>query len=312
MSEFGGERSEARARDDDGTRVLPVGALDGAQVRSVLLAAIAAPSPYDSQPWQFACTPQVIELHADRGRATHAHDRDHRELLLACGAALCNLRLAIRALGVRVEVRSFPDSNRPDLLATVRPVGRAPVTPTDRLLATAIHQRPNHGSTDRATAPASLLNRLRQAAETERGWLAILDGAQLTALRRLAYRAHRIQTQAGSGRSDRTPAIREADADSDPLVAVIGSFHDSLATRLQAGQATQRVLLTAAAAGLPAYFLPQVVEVPATRRALRTLIGGGLWPQTVLRIGTGPPQPPAPRRSLDDVARAGVHQDRHG
>jgi hypothetical protein len=72
----------------------------------------------------------------------------------------------------------------------------------------------------------------------------------------------------------------------------------------------QRVLLTATAAGLATSFLSQVVEVAATRLALRDLIGGGLWPQAVLRIGYGSPVPPTPRRDVDDVvdgADAVVH-----
>ena len=54
----------------------------------------------------------------------------------------------------------------------------------------------------------------------------------------------------------------------------------------------QRVLLVATAAGLSASFLSQVVEVPATRKQLRELIVGGLWPQTVLRLGYGSPMQP--------------------
>jgi hypothetical protein len=63
----------------------------------------------------------------------------------------------------------------------------------------------------------------------------------------------------------------------------------------------QRVLLTATEAGLSASFLSQVVEVPSARRQLRDLIGGGLWPQTVLRIGYGSPVPATPRRDVAEV-----------
>ncbi len=63
----------------------------------------------------------------------------------------------------------------------------------------------------------------------------------------------------------------------------------------------QRVLLTATAAGLDASFISQPVEVPAVRAELRRLLGGGLWPQIVLRVGRGTPVPWTPRRSLADV-----------
>jgi len=68
----------------------------------------------------------------------------------------------------------------------------------------------------------------------------------------------------------------------------------------------QRVLLVAAIAGLSASFLSQLVEVPATRKQLRELIGGGLWPQTVLRLGYRSPVPPTPRRG-DTVPCRGVN-----
>ncbi|HET6707537.1 hypothetical protein [Amycolatopsis sp.] len=37
------------------------------------------------------------------------------------------------------------------------------------------------------------------------------------------------------------------------------------------------------------------------RTELRQLLGGGLWPQIVLRLGCGAPVPWTPRRSLADV-----------
>lgn len=46
---------------------------------------------------------------------------------------------------------------------------------------------------------------------------------------------------------------------------------------------------------------------PPTRKQLRTLIGGGLWPQTVLRLGYGPPVSATPRRALADVVVDGPH-----
>jgi len=79
------------------------------------------------------------------------------------------------------------------------------------------------------------------------------------------------------------------------------SFDDTAADRLRAGQAMQRVLLTATAAGFDASFISQPVEVPPVRAELRRLLGGGLWPQIVLRLGRGAPVPWTPRRSLDDV-----------
>jgi nitroreductase len=278
------------------TRVRAVGSLTDEQVHSVLIAAAAAPLPHNSQPWRFRCTPRAIELYADTARAVPVADPDHRELLLACGAALLNLRLAIRALGVHPAVQLLPDPDQPDLLAVVRLQGTSGAAPADPRLAEAI---PRHRINTRPLAPTivpvPLLNELRRAAKSEQAWMATLAPPQLPILHTLLGQAHDTQqhdpafvaewshwTGRDPESADGMPALEP-----DPLIAVIGSFHDLPLARLQAGQAMQRVRLVAATAGLSASSLSQVVAVPATRKQLRELIGGGLWPQAVLRLSYG-------------------------
>ncbi|MEV0703009.1 nitroreductase [Saccharopolyspora sp. NPDC050389] len=322
----------------------PIGAvacLTADQVRDVLLKATSAPSLHNSQPWRFHCTPEAIALHADRSRAVPAADPEHRELMLACGAALLNLRLAIRALEVQPDVNVLPHRCAPDLLAIVRPARRRPATPTDVELAAAIPRRRTNRKPFLPTAvPVSLHSQLRQAAEAERAWLAIPEHEQLPKLQALAQQAHDAQladaefaaelrhwTGRGSGSPDGVPAsssgplpepqdewvlrdfssgegnarVAGKDFEPEPLICVLGSFQDGVSAQLHAGMAMQRVLLAATAAGLSSSFLSQIVEVSTTRKELRELIGGGLWPQAVLRIGYGSPVPATPRRSLDDV-----------
>ncbi len=246
-------------------RAIPVGHLDEDQVRSVLHAAMAAPSLHDSRPWEFHCTATTIELHADCHQlAVPAVDPGHRELVISCGAALLNLRLAIRALGVHPAVQLLPDPHRPNLLAILRPRGHLAVGPVDRELADAIFRcGTDHGPFQHTAVPLPVVAGLRQAARTERAWLLTLTAAQLPTLRDLIDQAQ----------------------DLHPLVAIVGTFHDSPLARLQAGLAMQRVLLAATVAGLSASFLSQVVVVPARRQLLRALVVGGLWPQVVLRFG---------------------------
>ncbi|MDA3645696.1 nitroreductase family protein [Saccharopolyspora indica] len=323
------------------TTITPVGSLTAGEVREVLTAATAAPSLHNTQPWRFHCTPGAIELHADTSRALEAADPEHRELVLACGAALLNLRLAIRASGTVPDVRTFPEPGRPDLLATVRPAARRPATPAERELAAAIpRRRTNRRPFHHDPVPAVLQASLRQAAEAERGWLAVLDPPQRLVLCGLSRQAHQEQLddpefvaewQRWTGRTgdvgEGVPArssgpvpepqdefvlrdfggggartrVAGKDFEPEPLICVLGSFQDSRHAQLQAGMAMQRVLLTATANGLASSFLSQVVEVANTRRELRALIGSGLWPQIVLRIGYGSPVPATPRRPLDEV-----------
>jgi hypothetical protein len=288
------------------THVIPVGHLDQEQVRSVLHAAMAAPAPRDRRPWEFRYTTTTIELHADTRRLLPGDDIDCRELVLSCGAALLNLRLAIRALGVYPAVQLLPDPHRTNLLAVIRPQGHLVVRSVDRELADAtLRRRTDHEPFHPSPVPLAVVAGLRQAAKTERAWLSTLTAANLPVLRRLVHQAHDTQrhhpTELLPGRGD--GGVGEAA--SEPLFAVVGTFHDSLLARLQAGQATQRVLLAATVAGLSVSFQSQVVEVPATRTLVRELIVGGLWPQAVLRIRYGALAPAAVRRDVDDVVTSG-------
>jgi Nitroreductase family len=88
-----------------------------------------------------------------------------------------------------------------------------------------------------------------------------------------------------------------------PLLAVLGTLEDTVASWLRAGQALQRVLLTATALGLEASFLNQPIEVPTLRRHLARDLGVSGLPQLLLRIGHGPRGSTTPRRPVADVLR---------
>jgi nitroreductase len=320
---------------------VPVGTLTPDQVREVLVAATVAPSLHNTQPWRFRLTPTGIEIHADRSRSLRVADPDDRELMLGCGAALLNMRLATHALGRYPDVRLLPDPREPDLLARVRPTGLRPATPVDQELARAIPLRhTNRRPFAHKPVPADTQVRLRRAAQAEHSWLIPVTTDHLGDLKRLVHRAHELQqhdprftaewrhwTGRNDGATDGVPArssgptpepqdewvLRDfgggrarrrmpgKDMEPEPLIVAIGSFVDGPAHWLRAGQAMQRVLLTATSTGLAASFLTQLIEVPSVRTELRQLLGGGLWPQTVLRIGYGSPVPPVPRRPITDV-----------
>ncbi len=166
-----------------------VGSLSAEQLRSVLTAATAAPSLHNSQPWRFDCLPSAIELHIDHSRDLPATDPDHREMMLACGAALLNLRLAIRSLGIATDVRILPDPDRPGLLAVIRPEGTVRASLVDRQLAAAIARRhTNRRPYLDEAVPDVVCHQLRQAARVEQSWMAIVSAAQRSTLRRLARR----------------------------------------------------------------------------------------------------------------------------
>jgi nitroreductase len=91
------------------------------------------------------------------------------------------------------------------------------------------------------------------------------------------------------------------DFEPEPLVAMLGVAGDTASDRIAAGQALQRVLLAATAAGLAGSMISQPIEVPAARDQLRRALRRYGAPQMLLRLGYGLPGSPTPRRPLDEV-----------
>src|SRR5262245_2796909 len=112
-----------------------------AAIETALHAAVRAPSPHNTQPWRFDVGPGHIDLCLDRDRALPVADPDAREARLSCGAALFNLRFALRASGRTVRYDLLPDRDLPELLATVCLSGTRTPSPEQQRLAAAIHRR---------------------------------------------------------------------------------------------------------------------------------------------------------------------------
>jgi len=91
--------------------------------------------------------------------------------------------------------------------------------------------------------------------------------------------------------------------DGAPVVIALGTQGDVVADWLACGQALEAVLVRAAALGLSAAFVNQVLEVPDLRDRVATLVGGQGRPQMLIRLGypEAPLHHAAPRRSLSEV-----------
>jgi len=301
-----------------------------------LRAATRAPSVHNTQPWLFVVSPPRIELYLDRERVLPVADPDAREAQLSCGAALFNLCLALRASDHGAHIDLLPDPDRPDLLGIVNVGDYRLASPELRSLATAIDRR----ATNRRPfdeRPVPLLHRriLTDAARRRGAGLVLFDTEQLDTFVGLLRQADHAQeedpgfqreltawTTGDPARHDgvprwaggprpiggaslklrRYPGVRADERhEQEPLVVALTSPGDTVPDRLSAGQAMQRVLLTATTVGLSASFLSQPIEVPHVRAALRVMLGAD--PQTVLRIGYGHLAPPTPRRPLAAVTR---------
>ena len=84
---------------------------------------------------------------------------------------------------------------------------------------------------------------------------------------------------------------------------VLSTSRDGKGEWVAAGEALERVLLRATAAGLTASYLNQPIEVPELRPRLRDAIGEAGLPQIMIRLGYGLVAPPVPRRPVEEVLR---------
>ncbi|HEY0822380.1 MAG TPA: nitroreductase family protein [Ramlibacter sp.] len=306
------------------------------RTRALLEAAILAPSSHNTQPWVFRVDGDEIALYADRTRALPVNDTEDRELTISCGCALFNLRVAAAAAGLRADVRLQADRDDPDLLARVRLVpgtADAHLASLQPFLAT---RRTCRQRFDPRPVPANVLDHAATACaqegatlrpltvEGQRQQLALLvaegDRAQWGDPRwRRELAAWLHPRRRGDGLAVPALAARVAQfvvrsfdmgdgiaakdrqlADGSPLLAVLTTPGDNVASWIAAGQALQHMLLQACASGVQASFLNQPAQVAAVRTRLRELVGG--VPQLVVRLGYAPaPAPPTARRPLDEV-----------
>lgn len=97
-------------------------------------------------------------------------------------------------------------------------------------------------------------------------------------------------------------AIHEKLLAGSPLLLVIATDSDNREAWLAAGQALERLLLTATTFGLSTSYLNQPIEIAPLRTRLRQIAGLNAVPQLLLRIGYGPELiERARRRPLNDV-----------
>jgi nitroreductase len=86
-------------------------------LRRAAIRASLAPSVHNSQPWRFVLKGETLEFHADWARQLRALDPSGRQLLISCGCAVFNARVALAAAGYEAVVERFPDPARPDVVA---------------------------------------------------------------------------------------------------------------------------------------------------------------------------------------------------
>ncbi len=188
------------------------------QLEFLLGYAILAPSPHNTQPWLFRINVNDVELFADRRRALRVVDPLDRELTLACGAALYNLRVATEYFGRGYAVDLLPDPQHANLLARLTLRLHAETSSEDVLSFHALTQRRTNREPFRPDpVPEALLAELAEAAAKEGAWLAaVADDEGRRALGELVAEADRRQWAQAEFRRElaawmRTDAEHQAD-----------------------------------------------------------------------------------------------------
>jgi len=323
----------------------------GQIARYVVAEAVWAPSVHNTQPWRFTTeggpAGPRIDLHADPARRLAVADPDGRELMISCGAALFNVRLALRSLGWVPETQVLPDPGQPTLLARVRWRERAETDEFERRLFGQVRARRTHrGAFDPEPLPPDLLAALRGAAAREGAALrvvaddgrrAALAAAVQTAEQELRRDGERLAELArwtpapGSACRDGVPATsypaRAEHTEPDfpgrdfarghgwgmsPLssatsiraagvAGLLTTAADRPADWVNAGQALQRILLTASACGAAVALHSQPLELPWLREFIRTQLSDQACPHLVLRIGMVTQAAVSVRRDPGDV-----------
>jgi nitroreductase len=295
--------------------------------------AITAPSLHNSQPWLFRIEPPAVRVYADQGRRLPVVDPDGREHLISVGAAVFTLRLAMRRAGYHVDCELLPDPADPALAARVtagRPV--AADEDTEALAAAIPYRHTNRWPFARVAVPAGMIDRLRAAARREGAELTVADPIGRDAILGLARAADRWlrerphyaeEISRWSGRGVRhqgvpvwaagpwdalevmpvrdfaglTPLPRPREPfEPHSTVMILTTDGDTGRDWLTAGQALQRVLLTATWSGLATTPISQPVEAPEIRKRLTRRPA-----QMVLRVGYGKATGRTPRRPLKEV-----------
>lgn len=308
-------------------------------VRALVGAAGTAPSIHNTQPWRFRVSGDVIELRGDPDRMLWVADPRGRALHLSCGAALFNLRLAIRMLGAKPLVCLLPHPRgEAALLAAVQLRPDWPATTDERELYEAIGRRHStRAPFSESRIPVPVRTALERQASLEGAALRLLSARDVGLVLEIAAAAdkalateveHKVEftrwigTAGDDGipvssmgyRPDAEPApVRDFGPaaalealpvgryESLPQLAVLSTATDEPADWLRAGQALQRVLLAATSNGLATSLLYQPVELADMDGR-----GEGWWPwsecpQIIIRLGYGPPSPATPRRRVDDI-----------
>jgi nitroreductase len=280
-----------------------------------------------------------IDVRVDRRRQLGVLDPDGREMFVSVGAALFNLRVALAAAGYGTTVHRTPKAE-PDVAARVL-VGDAeePSGAALALNAAIPRRHTNRRPFADRQVPYGTMEELRGAATAEHASLLDVGPELRDAVLGLTRSAEQRMRQdpaylrelaawtnpSSVGRADGMPRhvlgprVKNAalplrdlglglglptsivEFEADPALVLLYTPDDTVTDWLRAGEALQRIWLTATVRDLAVTPMSQLTEISALR-ALLSDTGTRYVAQMVLRIGYPlSPALPTPRRPLTEL-----------
>jgi nitroreductase len=308
------------------------------RLESLVDYALLAPSSHNSQPWSFAVCGNEIRVFVDRERWLRIADSDQRELYVSAGCALENLLVAGAHRGYKAQV-SYVSEDRADGLAAIARFEAAGRASNRRapLFAALRLRHTNRRTYDGRPLARGVMIRLYQAVDDEgMDLFLVTDTETCGRIERLLTLAERAQfsdpayrrelgESIGSGafgdgwfkaRTGRL-LVRHVDIGrsmarkdvarlrSAPAFGVLTSLSNDRGAQVRAGQAFERLALTATTMGVAVQPMSALLELPITRAAVANLLPEEVFPQHAFRLGYAPPERRrTPRRTTAAVLRA--------
>ncbi|GFG50332.1 NAD(P)H nitroreductase [Mycolicibacterium agri] len=312
------------------------------KVTAIVELACRAPSLHNSQPWKWLFDHGELQLFADHSRVGRHTDVTGNEVIMSCGAALDHLQVAARAAGWKTHVERYPDAGNRDHLATITFHSAGPADDHELALRDAISTRHTDRLPMATPEPwndmeQTLRNVLRGTVTEldvidDSGRPALADASRRSEAQRrddASYRYELLWWTHHVGADDGIPPAalgsptevsrvdvarefpsytaddRRPGVDRDHSnVLVLSTFDDSRMNILRCGEALSRVLLECTAARFSTCPLTHMMEVHASREAVRRLTGRRAQPQALIRVGLATGDEAGartPRRPVSDV-----------
>jgi hypothetical protein len=152
---------------------------------------------HNTQPWRFVLRPNALDVYADNSRHLRQLDPGARQLIISCGCAVFNARVALASSGLAVEVERFPEASQPNLLARLaisgpsHDSGAEPIASLDSLIEL---RRSNRRQFSEDDVPGAVIATLQEAAAAEGAHLhQVLGEHDRVAVARLSQQADNIQ-----------------------------------------------------------------------------------------------------------------------